>query len=120
MAAEPSLDVLQREASESPRSLLLPPALLAQRRAVLKATSRMDEGSKFKISTLVVKYAPLPSVRRPVSFLGSPPPRHSRKLSSTHADGWDAAAHAQVRGEPQGAARASQPPESDAAHGVRG
>jgi hypothetical protein len=93
MAAEPSLDVLQREASESPRSLLLPPALLAQRRAVIRATLRMDEGSKLKINTLIVKYPPNtirpasrcdePTDRRirhlgrsqPVSPLNSPPPR---------------------------------------------
>lgn len=87
MAAEPSLDVPQREASESPRSLLLPPALLAQRRAVLRATSRMDEGSKFKINTLIIKYAPLPSVRRLVSLLASPLPRdtaaNSRRRTPT-------------------------------------
>jgi hypothetical protein len=86
MAVDPSLDVLQREASESPRSLLLPAALLAQRRAVIRATSRMDEGSKLKINTLIVKYPP--NTIRPAACLPTElaaAARHCRKLSSTHA-----------------------------------
>jgi hypothetical protein len=53
---EASFDLLQREASESPRSIQLPPALLAQRRAVLKQAARADEGSKTKANNLILKY----------------------------------------------------------------